>query len=102
VKGRREDDERLTSGAILPVGASEGARAADGWGRFAREREGGRRAGWRARGSRSEMGLKRRGARARGGPGFWAGKRPSRGGKGFSLFLFLFSKSYFPFCIFFF
>jgi hypothetical protein len=105
VKGRREDDETADKrGHPASGGERARERAADGWGRFARGREGERRAGWRVHGSRPEMGRKRREVRARGGGGrgFGLGNGPAGGGRRVFLFFFLFSKSYFPFCIFFF
>jgi hypothetical protein len=83
--------KRLTGGAGLPVGASARERAAGRWGWLVSEREAGCGAGWRARGGKPEVGRERRSAGARGGrPRVWAGSRPSRGGEGFSLFLFTF------------
>jgi hypothetical protein len=87
VKGRREDDETADTRGHTASG-SERARegAADGWGRFASEREGERRGeGARACG---EVGLR-----------VWAGKRPSRGGRRVFLFSFLFSISFIHFFI---
>jgi hypothetical protein len=89
--------KRLTSGATLPVGVivSERWGEADGWGRFVSEREAKRGAGLRARGGRPEMGRERR---------MSAGVRgdEAAGWERVFLFFFLFSNSYFPFCIFFF
>jgi hypothetical protein len=105
VKGRREDDERLTSGAILPVGAS--VRASEGGWRVGTvcQWEGGRAQGGLARArEQAEDGLKEEGsagARGGGGRGFGLENGPA-GGERVFLFFFLFSKSYFPFCIFFF
>jgi hypothetical protein len=87
--------KRLTSGATLPVGviASEARDgAADRWGRLVRERERVQGGLARARGNRPEMGRGEGVAGARGGESGrgmgWI--QPSRGGKGFSLFLFIF------------
>jgi hypothetical protein len=88
--------KRLTSGATLPVGviASEAMDgAADGWGRLVSERERERRAGWRARAGAGRKWAKGRESWARGGrraAAAWAEFSPAEGGKGFSLFLFIF------------
>jgi hypothetical protein len=104
MKGRREDDETADKRGHTASGSERAReRAADGWGRFASEREGERRAGWRARGRRPKMGRGKneRGRAGRCGCGFGPGNGPA-GGRRVFLFFFLFSKSYFPFCIFFF
>jgi hypothetical protein len=92
VKGRRKDDEAADKRGLSARGSERAReRAADGWGRFAREREAGCGAGWRARGGRPEMGRGRRSASAReGGPRVWAGIRSSRGRGGFFSFSFYF------------
>jgi hypothetical protein len=91
VKGRRKDDEAADKRGHTARGSERAReRAADGWGRFASEREAGCGAGWRARGGRPEMGRERRSAGARGGRGFGPGVGPAGGGEGFSLFLFTF------------
>jgi hypothetical protein len=98
--GRRTADKRghPASGGER---ASEQGRLTGGDGLPERGREGVGRAG--ARGSRPKMGLKRRGARARGGEAAGLGwETAQQGGRRVFLFFFLFSKSYFPFCIFFF
>jgi hypothetical protein len=95
VKGRREDDETADKRGHTASG-SERTRegAADGWGRFASEREGERRAGWRARGSRPKLGRGERehGRAGRWGCGFGPGNGPAGEGGGFLSFPF-----YFPF-----
>jgi hypothetical protein len=95
VKGRWEDDETADKRGHTASG-SERARegAADGWGRFAGEREGERRAGWRARGSRPKLGRgeRERGRAGRWGCGFGPGNGPAGKGGGFFSFPF-----YFPF-----
>jgi hypothetical protein len=104
MKGRREDDKTADKRGHTASGSERAReRAADGWGRFVSEREGERRAGWRARGSRPEMGRGENECRRAGrrGRGFGPGIGPA-GGERVFLFFFLFSKSYFPFCIFFF
>ena len=78
-KRRRKDDEAADKRGYSARGSERAReRAADGWGRFAREREAGCEAGWRARGGRPEMGRGRRsaGARERGGRGFGPGVGP--------------------------
>jgi hypothetical protein len=99
--------KRLTSGATLPVGViaseGEGWGEADGWGRFVSEREAERGAGLRARGGRPEMGRERRmSAGAREDEAAGLGRESAQQGGRVFLFFFLFSNSYFPFCIFFF
>jgi hypothetical protein len=93
VKGRREDDETADKRGHTTSGSERAReRAADGWGRFASEREGECRAGWRARGSRPKMGRgeRERGRAGRCGCGFGPGNGPAGGEEGFSLFLFIF------------
>jgi hypothetical protein len=93
VKGQWEDDEVADKRGHTAMGSERArGRAADGWGRFASEREAGCGAGWRAREGRPEMGRERRwSAGARGGrPRVWAGSRPTGEGESFSLFLFTF------------
>jgi hypothetical protein len=99
--------KRLTSRATLPVGViaseGEGWGEADGWGRFVSEREAERGAGLRARGGRPEMGRERRmSAGAREDEAAGLGRESAQQGGRVFLFFFLFSNSYFPFCIFFF
>jgi hypothetical protein len=93
VKGQWEDDEVADKRGHTAMGSERArGRAADGWGRFASEREAGCGAGWRARGGRPEMGRERRwsaGARG-GGRGFGPGVGPAGKGESFSLFLFTF------------
>jgi hypothetical protein len=104
VKGRWKDDEAADKRGHSARGSERAReRAADGWGHFASEREAGCGAGWRARAEAGQRWAERGGARARGGGGrgFGLGKGPA-GGRRVFLFFFLFSKSYFPFCIFFF
>jgi hypothetical protein len=104
VKGRRKDDEAADKRGHLARGSERAReRAADGWGRFASEREAGCGAGWRARGGRPEMGRERRSAGAREGEAAGLGRESAQQGEGrVFLFFFLLSNSYFPFCIFFF
>jgi hypothetical protein len=104
MKGRREANETADKRGHTASGSERAReRAADGWGRFVSEREGERRAGWHARGSRPEMGRGENecGRAGRRGRGFGPRIGPARGERIF-LFFFLFSNSYFPFCIFFF
>jgi hypothetical protein len=88
--------KRLTSGATLPVGviASEARDgAADGWGRLVRERERERVQGGLARAREQAGNGPRGGSRGREGgraAAAWAGFSPAEGGKGFSLFIFIF------------
>jgi hypothetical protein len=92
VKGRREDDEIADKRGHTASGSERAReRVADGWGRFASEREGERRAGWRARGSRPKMdrGERERGRAGRCGCGFGPGNGPAGGG-GFFSFSFYF------------
>jgi hypothetical protein len=93
VKGQREDNETADKRGHTASG-SERARegAADGWGRFASEREGERRAGWHARGSRPKLGRgeRERGRAGRWGCGFGPGNGPAREGGGFFSFFFIF------------
>jgi hypothetical protein len=104
VKGRRKDDEAADKRGHSARGSERAReRAADGWGRFASEREAGaERAGARARkqagdGPREEE-CGREGEEAAG----LGWEKAQQGGRRVFLFFFLFSKSYFPFCIFFF
>ena len=84
--------KRLTSGAGLLVGAGARERAAGRWGWLVSEREAERVAGLHARGGRPEMGRERRmSAGARGDEAAGLGRESAQqGGKGFSLFLFIF------------
>jgi hypothetical protein len=97
----RRTTKRLTGGAGLPAGGSARERAAGRWGWLVSERERGSGAAARARESGPTMGRKGGEARARGGEAAaaWAASSPSRGERVFS-FYFLFSNSYFHFCIF--
>jgi hypothetical protein len=93
VKGRRKDDEAADKRGLSARGSERAReRAADGWGRFAREREAGCRAGWRARAEAGRRWAEGGGARARGKgrPRVWAGIRSSRGREGFFSFSFYF------------
>jgi hypothetical protein len=94
VKGRRKDDEAADKRGHSARGSERAReRAADGWGRFASEREAGCGAGWRARARRQARDGPREGERGRegrGGRGFGPGVGPAGGGEGFSLFLFTF------------
>jgi hypothetical protein len=101
VKGRRKDDEAADKRGHTARGSERAReRAADGWGRFASEREAGCGGGWRARGGRPEMGRERRSAGAR-GEAAGLGRESAQQGEGrVFLFFFLLSNSYFPFCIF--
>jgi hypothetical protein len=93
VKGRRKDDEAADKRGHSARGSERAReRAADGWGRFASEREAGCGAGWRARAEVGRRCAERGGARARGKgrPWVWAGSRPSRGRGGFFSFSFYF------------
>jgi hypothetical protein len=98
----RRTTKRLTGGAGLPAGGSARERAAGRWGRLVseRERERGRGAGCARARNRPEMGRKGRSTGARGGSGRGMGWIQPSKGEGF-LFFFLFSNSYFHFCIFF-
>jgi hypothetical protein len=104
VKGRRKDDEAADKRGLSARGSERAReRAADGWGRFAREREVGCGAGWRARGGRPEMGRGRRSASAREGGAAGLGRDSVQQGEGrVFLFFSLLFNSHFPFCIFFF
>jgi hypothetical protein len=102
VKGRRKDDEAADKRGRTARGSERArGRAADGWGRFASEREGERRAGWRARGSRLKLGRgeRERGFAGRCGCGFGPGNGPAGEGGGVFLFSFLFSNSFIHFFI---
>jgi hypothetical protein len=104
VKGRRKDDEAADKRGHTARGSERAReRAADGWGRFASEREAGCGAGWRARAEAGRRWAERGGARARGGEAAGLGRESAQQGEGrVFLFFFLLSNSYFPFCIFFF
>jgi hypothetical protein len=65
VKGRRKDDEAADKRGHSARGSERTReRAADGWGRFASEREAGCGAGWRARAEAGRRWAERGGARA--------------------------------------
>jgi hypothetical protein len=90
VKGRRKDDEAADKRGLSTRGSERTReRAADWWGRFAREREAGCGAGWRARGGRPEMGRGRRSAGAREGEAAGLGRYSVQQGRG-GLFSFSF------------
>ena len=98
----RRTTKRLTGGAGLPAGGSARERAAGRWGRLVSKRERGSGAAARARAGQQWAEREEKCGREGGG-----GRRPRHGldpaqlgGKRVFSFTFLFSNSYFHFCIF--